>query len=68
VDGANPVRLFGGDGLAAMAPVWSPDGMALLVTRSNPVNGQAMGIWRANVDGTDAREIIPVGDRPTWVP
>lgn len=67
-DGTKPMRVFGGDGLAAMTPIWSPDGTTLLVTRANPVNGQAAGIWRANADGTDVRALIPLGDRPIWVP
>jgi TolB protein len=67
-DGTHPVRLFGGDGLAAMAPVWSPDGTAVLVARTNAANGQAAGIWRANADGTDVRQIVPIGDHPIWVP
>jgi Tol biopolymer transport system component len=68
VDGTNAVRVFGGDGLAAMSPNWSSDGTAVLVTRSNPVNGQAAGIWRANADGSGTRTLIPVGDSEVWLP
>jgi Tol biopolymer transport system component len=67
-DGTDAVRIFGGDGLAAMSPVWSPDGKALIATRSNPVNGQAAGIWRADADGSDARALIPLGDSEMWLP
>ncbi len=67
-DGSDAVRIFGGDGLSSMSPVWSPDGTTLLATRSNPVNGQAAGIWRANADGSDARALIPLGDSAMWLP
>jgi TolB protein len=40
---------------------WSPDGQKFLVTR---VHGGTMALWTLNVDGADAKQVLPKGTMP----
>src|SRR5262245_682783 len=60
---AAPVRVskIGGDFIQHLA--WSPDGKRFLFTR---IHKGKMGLWTMNVDGSDAKAVLPSENMPTF--
>lgn len=68
-DGSEARALTGDSRIHYALPRWSPDGRTLAVQRTALHSATPQpSIWLLDVDSGTARQLIPVGNRPTWLP